>query len=129
MKDVVIIGAGAVGCFVARYLSAFELDTLVIERELDVGDATTKANSAIVHSGDDPIPGSKKARFNVEGNRMFPELSKELDFEFEQVGSLNVAITEAQKEKLLVLEERAKQNGVPTKMLNHDEVLAIEPNI
>ena len=129
MKDVVIIGAGAVGCFVARYLSAFDLDTLVIERELDVGDATSKANSAIVHSGDDPIPGSKKARFNVEGNKMFPLLSKELDFEFEQVGSLNVAITEAQREKLLVLEERAKLNGVPTKMLNHDEVLAIEPNI
>ncbi|MCR5078839.1 MAG: NAD(P)/FAD-dependent oxidoreductase [Bacilli bacterium] len=129
MKDVVIIGAGAVGCFVARYLSAFKLDTLVIERELDVGDATSKANSAIVHSGDDPIPGSNKARFNVEGNRMFPQISDELDVEFEQVGSLNIALSEAQKEKLLVLQERAKENGVPTKMLSHDEVVAIEPNI
>ena len=129
MKDVIIIGAGAIGCFVARYLSAYQLKTLVIEREPDVGDGTSKANSAIVHSGDDPVPGTKKARFNVEGNRMFPKLCEELDVEFEQVGSMNVALDEKQREKLFVLEERAKQNGVPTKMLTGEEVLSMEPNI
>ena len=129
MKDVIIIGAGVVGSFVARYLSRYELKTLVLEKENDVGNVTSMANSAIVHSGDDPVPGTKKARFNVEGNRMYPEVCKELDVSFEQCGSLNVAILDSQIEKLKVLEERAKANGVPTRMLSAEEAKAMEPNI
>jgi glycerol-3-phosphate dehydrogenase len=69
MKDVIIIGAGAVGSFIARSLSRYELSLLVIEKENDVGDVTTMANSAISHSGYDPIPGTKKAIFNVAATR------------------------------------------------------------
>jgi glycerol-3-phosphate dehydrogenase len=129
MEDVIIIGAGAVGAFVARSLSRYELSVLVIEKENDVGDVTSMANSAIVHSGYDPVPGSKKALFNVAGNKMFPQLAKELDVPFGQVGTLTVAIEDSQMPLLNDLIERAKQNGVPAKLLSADEVKKMEPNI
>ncbi len=70
MYDVIIIGAGVIGCAVARYLSAYDADVLVLEKNEDVCAGTSKANSAIVHSGYDAENGTLKARFNVEGNRM-----------------------------------------------------------
>ena len=129
MVDIIVIGGGAVGAFVARNLSSYELDVLVLEKENDVGDATSMANSAIVHSGYDPIPDTKKARFNVEGNRMFPSICEELDVEFEPVGSLTVALEEKQLAMLEDLRKRGEANGVPTKLLSGEEVKAMEPNI
>ena len=129
MRDIIIIGAGAVGAFIARNLSKYELDVLVLEKENDVGDATSMANSAIVHSGYDPLPGTKKAKFNVEGNRLFPKVCEELDVEFEQCGSLTVALEDKQLDLLKDLQRRGEQNGVPTKMLSAEEVKALEPHI
>lgn len=129
MEDIIIIGGGAVGAFVARELSRYRLDVLVLEKENDVGDATSMANSAIVHSGYDPVPGTKKARFNVEGNHMFPSICEELDVEFDPVGSLTVAVEEKQLETLSSLAQRAKENGVEAKLLSADEVKAMEPHI
>ena len=68
--DAVIIGGGVTGCAIARELSRYQLHACVVEREEDVCSGTSKANSAIVHAGHDAAPGSAKARFNVEGNRM-----------------------------------------------------------
>ena len=86
--DVVVIGAGVTGCAIDRELSRWDLKVCVAEREEDVCSGTSKANSAIVHEGFDAEPGSLKARFNVEGNRMMEELSKALDFEFKRNGAL-----------------------------------------
>ena len=86
--NVVIIGAGVSGCSVARELSRWDLKIGVVEREEDVCSGTSKANSAIVHAGFDAEPGSLKARFNVEGNRMMEKLSQDLDVEFKRNGSL-----------------------------------------
>ena len=61
MFDVVVIGAGIVGSFVARKLSSYKLSVAVLEKEPDVGNVTTMANSAIVHSGYDPVPGDRKS--------------------------------------------------------------------
>jgi glycerol-3-phosphate dehydrogenase len=129
MFDIIIIGAGAIGSFLARTLSQYESNVLVLEKENDVGNVTSMANSAIVHSGYAPVPGTKKARFNAEGNRMFPEICEELDVSFRQIGSLTVAIEEKQLSVLKELAERGKKNGVPTRMLTAEEVLAMEPNI
>ena len=129
MHDIIIIGAGAIGAFVARSLSRYEADVLVLEKENDVGDVTSMANSAIVHSGYDPLPGTKKARFNVAGNKMFPKVCEELDVSFLPVGSMTIALTKEQVETLKQLQERAKENGVETKLLNGEEVKALEPNI
>ncbi|MBQ9457316.1 MAG: FAD-dependent oxidoreductase [Bacilli bacterium] len=129
MKDILIIGGGAVGAFVARKASSYNLKVSVIEACQDVGDVTSMANSAIVHSGYDPVPGTKKAIFNVKGNRMFPQVCKDLDVHFEPIGSLTVALNDAQYQMLLPLLERAKENGVPAELLSAEQVKAMEPNI
>lgn len=129
MFDVVIIGAGCVGAFVARKLSMYQLNVLVIEKENDVGNVTSMANSAIVHSGYDPVPGTLKAKLNVLGNKMYPEICRDLDVHFEQIGSLTVALYDEQLPLLKELAERSQQNGVEVKLLSADEVKAMEPNI
>lgn len=129
MLDVLIIGAGATGSLLARELSQYKLNVLVIDKENDVGNVTSMANSAIVHSGYDPVPGSKKAIFNVKGNAMFPSLCEDLDVEFNKCGTLTVATENKQLEVLSSLLERAKQNKVEAKLLSAIEVKEIEPNI
>ena len=129
MKDVIIIGGGVIGAFVARNLSRYKADVLVIEKENDVGDVTSMANSAIVHSGYDPVPGTKKAYFNVRGNAMFDDVARELDVSMQRVGSLTVALEEGQLKLLHELQERGTQNGVKTVLLSAEEVKAMEPNI
>ncbi|MFA5421517.1 MAG: NAD(P)/FAD-dependent oxidoreductase [Bacilli bacterium] len=129
MYDVIVIGAGVVGALIARELAHFQLHVLVLDKENDVGNETTMANSAIVHSGYDPVPGSLKARFNVAGNAMFDQLADELDFHFGRVGSLTLALTEEQIPVLLNLRRQAHLNHVDVKLLTPDEVLGMEPNI
>jgi glycerol-3-phosphate dehydrogenase len=129
MEDVIIIGAGAVGSFIARSLSRYALSVLVIEKENDVGDVTTMANSAISHSGYDPIPGTKKAIFNVAGNRMMPKVCQELDIPYGKVGTLTVAIEDEQLPMLQELLERAKANGVKARLVSAEELKQMEPNI
>ncbi len=129
MIDVTIIGAGIVGSLIARKLSSYDLNILVLDKENDVGNVTSMANSAIVHSGYDPKPGSLKAILNVKGNALYPKMCEELDVSFDQIGSLTVAIYDSQLPTLTDLAERSKQNGVPVKLLSKEEVLAIEPNL
>ena len=125
--DVVVIGAGVVGSAVARELSRYELSVAVLEKEEDVCSGTSKANSGIVHAGYDAKPGSNKARFNVEGSKMMPELAKELDFEFENNGSLILCFDEADRYKLTELLERGRENGVEElRIIEGDEVRRIE---
>ena len=68
MYDVVIIGAGVVGSSVAAYLSRYQMKLAVLERENDVAMGSTRANSAIVHAGYDPEPGTLMAKYNVRGS-------------------------------------------------------------
>ena len=78
MYDVVIIGAGIAGTACARELSRFQLKVLLLEQGTDVAMGATRANSGIVHGGYDPEPGTLKARYNVAGSRMYPQLAAEL---------------------------------------------------
>ncbi|MBE6132165.1 MAG: NAD(P)/FAD-dependent oxidoreductase [Erysipelotrichaceae bacterium] len=127
MYDIIIIGAGVTGSFIARELARYKLNVLVLEKDFDVGNETTAANSAIVHSGYDPVPGTLKAKLNVEGNKMFDKVCDELDVSFKRIGSITVALDEAQMETLKALQERAKENGVETILLNREELLEKEP--
>ena len=128
--DAVIIGGGVTGCAVARELSRYSLRTALVEREEDVCSGTSKANSAIVHAGHDAVPGSVKARFNIEGNRMMGELAKELDFEFERNGSLILCFAEEDRPALTELYNKGVKNGVPDlKIITGDEARAMEPNV
>lgn len=129
MEDILIVGAGVVGSFIARSLSRYELSILIIEKENDVGNVTSMANSAICHSGYDPLPGSKKAKFNVLGNRMMKKVCEELDAPYLGCGTLTVAIEDSQIPLLKELKERGENNGVPCELLSKEEVQKMEPNI
>ena len=127
MYDILIIGAGVTGCFIARELARYKLKVVVLEKNNDVGNETTSANSAIVHSGYDPVPNTLKAKLNVEGNAMYDKVCEELDVSFKRIGSITVALDEKQIETLKDLQIRAKENGVETTLLNREELLKLEP--
>ena len=91
--DVAVIGAGVVGASIARELSRYKLSTVVVERCEDVCSGTSKANSAIVHAGYDAVPGSLKAKFNVRGAELIRELSKKLDFDYRENGSMVISLS------------------------------------
>ncbi len=130
MYDAVIIGAGVIGCAIARELARYKVSACVIEKEEDVCCGTSKANSAIVHAGHDAANGSLKAKLNVEGNALMETWSKELDFPFERNGSLILCMEEEGLPALNELKLRGDNNGVPgLEILDHDQVLAMEPNL
>ena len=130
LYDVVIIGAGVVGSSIARYLSRYDLEIAVVEKEEDVCSGTSKANSAIVHAGHDAKTGSLKAKFNLLGSKMMEGLSKELDFSYERNGSLVVCFSEEDRPALNELYQRGIDNGVSgLEILEGDEVRKKEPNL
>ena len=128
--DVVVIGAGVVGALVARELSRYELRVGILERADDVAAGASRANSGIVHGGFDPVPGSKKAKFNLKGTAMMPSLCAELGVSYRNNGSLVLAFSKEEATHVRVLYERGLVNGVPgLSLLSREEVLALEPNV
>lgn len=130
MFDVLIIGGGIVGCSIARQLSRYAIRVGLLEKNTEVGQETTKANSAIVHGGFDCVPGTKKAAMNVRGNHLIAKLSEELGFTYHQVGSLVLAFDDEDITQLNVLLERGRANGVaPLSLLEPSEIFALEPRV
>lgn len=130
MYDIAIIGGGIIGTAIARELSRNRLNIILIEKESDVANGTTKANSAIVHAGYDPLPGTLKGILNARGNPMFDRLCQELAVPFKRIGSLVVALNEEELTVLEDLYERGKQNQVPgLKILSGKELRTREPAI
>ena len=130
MYDVIIIGCGVVGAATAYHLAPYQLNTLVLEAQNDVANGTTKANSAIIHAGYDPEPGTLMARLNVQGNRMTGDICQALDVPFQRVGSLVLAFSEAECRTLEKLFMRGQTNGVPgLRLLSGEEARAMEPNL
>jgi len=130
MFDVAIIGCGVIGAACAYELSKKNLKVAIIEKENDVAAGTTKANSAIIHAGYDPKPGTDMARLNVEGNRMVADICKKLCVPYKQIGSLVLAFSESEMEHVQELYERGVANGVPgVKVISREEVFALEPNV
>ena len=129
MFDVAIVGAGIVGSCVARELSRLKLKTVVLEKEDDVAQGSSKANSGVVHGGYDAKPGTRKAKYNVLGQRMFDALAEELDFKFRRNGSLVVADKEGTV-KLETLKTQGVANGLTDLRIVHgDELRRLEPNL
>ena len=128
MHDVVVIGAGVTGCAVARELSRRRLDIAVLDAAPDVACGTTRANSAIVHSGCDAKPGSLKALTNVKGNALFDEWAAELEFPFRRNGSLIICFDDASRPRLDELRLRGVENGVPgLEVIDRARLLELEP--
>ncbi|MBQ7572989.1 MAG: NAD(P)/FAD-dependent oxidoreductase [Clostridia bacterium] len=130
MYDVVIIGAGVVGSMMARLLSAFELSVCVLEKENDVSNGATKANSGIVHAGFDAAEGTLKAKLNVRGSQMMPKICKELGVDYKNNGSLVIGFCDEDKNTLLQLFQRGQKNGVKgLEILDRDALFKKEPNV
>lgn len=127
---VVIIGGGIVGAFVARELSKYDLDLILIEKNLDVGWGTTKANSGILHAGYDDPPNTLRSKLCARGNELHFKLYQELEYNVKRTGSLVVAF---KNEELKILEEllkRGEKNNVPgLEILEGEKIFEKEPNL
>lgn len=128
--DVLIIGGGSTGSLSARYLSRYKLRIALAEAGPDVAYASTRANSAISHAGYDCQVGTLKAKLNVRGTELMPEVCRELGVEYKQIGSHVVAFDEDDVNHLKKLYERGIQNGVPgLRIIDREELRKMEPNI
>ncbi|MBR2822669.1 MAG: NAD(P)/FAD-dependent oxidoreductase [Clostridia bacterium] len=128
--DILIVGAGVVGCALARELSRFQVSVAVVDRGWDVAEGASKANSGIVHAGYDAVPGSLKAKYNVEGANMFASLCDSLGVPYSRCGALVVGFSDEDRKTLELLLDRGLRNGVPDmKLLSGEEARALEPNL
>ena len=104
--DILIVGAGITGTALAREMSRYNASVTVIESGSDVAEGATKANSGIVHAGYDAIPGTLKAKYNVRGAAMFPELCERLSVPYQRCGAMIVGFDDKDKE---TLENRSRE--------------------
>lgn len=128
--DVVVVGAGIAGCTAARELARYDLSICVLEAGNDIACGATRANSAIVHAGFDPSPGTLKARFNVEGSKAYPRWCDELGVQFRRNGSMVLAFDDEGRSKLEELVRRADANGVEgVHIVSGNRAREMEPNV
>ncbi|MGC9554151.1 MAG: FAD-dependent oxidoreductase [Thermoplasmatota archaeon] len=142
--DVVIVGAGVVGCCIARQLSRYHLEVVVVEKETDVACGTSKANNGMVHTGIGEKMGTLKQRLCVEGHRQFDRLCRELQVPYRQQGmyivltpqsfaslAVPTALAQAVGGRLIpsMILRRAKKLGLPMRRADRREVLEAEPHL
>ena len=129
MYDAVIIGAGITGTMLAKDLSRYQLKTAVLDRENDIADEATMANSAIVHTGYDPADGTLKAELNVRGARMYEQLCRDLGCKYQVNGAYIAATSSEEEAHLEILADRAERRNIPYEWLSGDEARKEEPNL
>lgn len=128
--DVVVIGAGAVGTAIARELSKFNLDVVLLDKNEDVGGDASKSNSAIIHTGYDAKPGTLESRLVVAANPMYDKLVKDIDVPFKRVGGILVAANEEELELLPGIKKKSHDNGVyDVELLTAEQVMEMEPQV
>ncbi|ASS37355.1 NAD(P)/FAD-dependent oxidoreductase [Mogibacterium pumilum] len=129
LYDIAIIGAGITGSMLARELSRYELKIAVLDKENDIANGATMANSAIVHTGYDPVDGTLKAELNVKGARKYPKICEDLHCHIKNTGAFVVACSDEDEALLDVLAERAVCREIPHEFLSGDEARTVEPNL
>jgi glycerol-3-phosphate dehydrogenase len=128
--DVIIIGAGVVGCAIARELSRYCLSVLVLDKEDDVARGASGRNSGVVHSGIQVPAGSLKAELNVAGSKLFPRLCRQLGVPYRRVGKLIVARHRRELDKLGEMKQAGEVNGVPgLEIIDGERLREMEPEI
>ncbi len=128
--DVAVIGAGVVGAAIARELSRYDLHCVLIEAANDVGAGTSKANTAILHTGFDTAPGSLEARLVSRGHDLLSEYAREVGIPHEHTGALLVAWNRSDLAQLDEVESKATQNGyMRTRRLSVEQLYRDEPNL
>ncbi len=128
--DVLIVGGGVVGSAIARELSRLELSVALLEKESDVAVHTSSRNDGMIHDGFAAKPGSKKARYNVRGNRLWEPICRELGLDFKRPGSLILFSSPLAPAVYPAMADRARRNGVDGwEFWSKARVEAEEPNI
>ncbi len=128
--DVAVIGCGVIGAAVAYNLAKYNVNTVIIEKENDVANKTSKANSAILHAGYDPEPGTECAKLNVRGVQLAKQICAQLDVPYRQCGSLVLAFSDDDVKHIEKLYKNGVANGVPDmQILSAEQVHKKEPNI
>lgn len=129
--DIVIIGAGVIGCAIDRELSRYELSVAVLEKECDCAMQASARNDGMIHPGFADDPAKIKGRLNTRSNRLYRKLSKELGFQIEWPGSFMLFKTPLLKLLLPFMYYRAAKNGVDghAGYRNRRSIQAAEPNI
>jgi len=129
MYDVCIIGAGIIGCFMAHDLSKRDIRILLLDKESDVANGATMANSAIIHAGNDPKDGTFKAVMNVRGNLLYEVICRDLGVAFTRSSAIVAATSPEEELTLIERYERALSRGIPAELLTREEALRREPNM
>ena len=128
--DVIIVGAGAVGCACAREFSAYDLKTVVLEKEYDVAAGTSGRNSAVVHAGFNNTPNSLMARLCVEGSKGFSALCRDLGVPLVNTGKVLVAFSDEDMETLKALIAKGETNGCEgLRLLDREELSKRVPGV
>ena len=128
--DILIIGGGVIGCGIARELSRYNKKILLVEKNTDVAEGTTKANNGMIHSGFDSPTGSLKAKMNVKGNALYDKWKEELGFHMVRNGSFVVGFDDDDHAYLQDYYDRGVANGVPgIELMSGEEARKIEKNL
>lgn len=128
--DVLVIGAGVIGCAIARELAKYKIETVLLDKETDVGSGVSKGNSGVLHTGLYYPKGSLKAKLCVEGRLMFPELCKQLEVPYELCGKHVIARTDEELKDLERLKAVGEENGVEgLTIISGEELKKREPNL
>lgn len=128
--DVVVIGAGIVGSAIARVLSGYRLSVALLDGRDDVGEGTSKANTAILHTGYDAKSGTLESRMVREGFHLLAQYAQQTGIPVEPLGAVLVAWDQEQRDALPALQEKAVQNGYhETQIIDADEVYRQLPHI
>ncbi len=128
--DVLIVGAGVVGCAVARELTRFDLRVTLLEAAADVGAGTSKANTALLHTGFDAKPGTLESRLVVRGYALLGDYAERVGIPLERTGALLVAWNDEQLEEFPGIVERSRANGYePIRELPVEELYLREPHL
>lgn len=109
--DIVVIGAGIVGAAIARELSGHQLSVALLDARDDVGDGTSKANTAILHTGFDAKPGTLESAMVSRGYTLLSEYARRTGIPVERTGAILVAWDDEQLDALPGLRDKAEANG------------------
>jgi len=130
-KDIAVIGAGIIGCAIARELSRFDKSVVVIEKETDVGWGATKANSGILHAGYAGDENTLRFKLSYRGNALFKKYAEELEIPIKNIGSLVNIFDKSFMSALENLRLQGIRNGLRKIeiIMDRDKLRKIEPNL
>ena len=128
--DVLVVGAGVVGAAIARELGRYVVSVALVDASDDIGNATSKANTAILHTGFDAYPGSLESTLVTRGSTLLRDYAAAAGIAVEALGALLVAWDAEQLAALDGIEDKARRNGYArTRRVAVDELYAREPHL